>query len=162
MSTLLTSEAPPLTLHDDGSVRVAGTRFLLEVLVNAHVNRGWSAETIAAEYDTLSLADVYSSLGYYYRHRAEVEAYLARRDAEAEALKATILASQRPAPTRAELLKRRAFRVGERVPAGGLWRCAGGAEVALNGGEVFPDRADGGTASWEYVSEATGSPPAPS
>lgn len=100
MSLTLAAEAPPLTIHDDGSIRVAGTRFLLDVLIASHVNWGWSAEKIAAEYDTLQLADVYAVLAYYYRHRAEVEAYLARRDAEAADLRRQIEARQGPQPQR--------------------------------------------------------------
>lgn len=65
MSLTLAAEVPPLTIHDDGSIRVTGTRFLLDVLIASHVNWGWSAEKIAAEYDTLRLADVYAVLAYY-------------------------------------------------------------------------------------------------
>ena len=108
MELSLTLEPPPLTAHDDGSVRVGGSRVLLEVVIAAHTIWGWSAERIAREFDTTTLADIYGVLRYYHTHRAEVDAYLARRDAEGDAVKAKIEATQRPFPSRAELLARRA------------------------------------------------------
>jgi uncharacterized protein (DUF433 family) len=110
MALALTAELPPLTQDEDGSIRIGRSRVTLDVVINAQQHWGWSAERIAAEYETLNLADVYAALGYYLRHKDEVDAYLARREAEAEALKATILASQKPFPTKTELLARRAAR----------------------------------------------------
>ena len=46
---------------------------------------GVSPEEIAARYRTLTLEQVYATITYYLRHRPEVEAYLARWRAYAEA-----------------------------------------------------------------------------
>ena len=84
----------PLTIHDDavplrvdetGTVRVGKTRVILELVVHAFQD-GATPEQIVQDYDTLNLADVYAVIGYYLRHRDEVDAYLAERAAEAEEL----------------------------------------------------------------------------
>jgi uncharacterized protein (DUF433 family) len=106
MSLTLAAEAPPLTADEHGTVRVTGTRVMLELVVRAH-QRGMTPERIAERFDTLTLADVYAVVGYYLRHRAEVDEYLRRREAEADELRRRIEATQRPFPTRAELLARR-------------------------------------------------------
>ena len=59
-------------------MRVHGTRVTLETLVAAFVE-GATAEEIAQQYPSVSLADVYQVIGYYLRHSAELEPYLARR-----------------------------------------------------------------------------------
>ncbi|SRR5581483_2680270 len=110
MALSMVAEPPPLTQDEDGSIRIGRSRVTLDVVINAHRHWGWPAERIAAEYNTLDLADVYAVLGYYLRHKNEVDAYLGRREAEAEELKAKILATQPPGPTKAELLARKAAR----------------------------------------------------
>lgn len=159
MSVSLTAEPPPLTVDEHGRIRVAGTRVLLELVVG-DFRRGLSAEQIAERYDALDLADIYGALRYYLTHRAEVDAYIARREADAAALKDRITAAQRPFPSRDELLARRTFHTGERVPASGIWRRGGGpaAEVALAAGDTFPPASDGRTAAeWGYVARHMGS-----
>ena len=68
----LDPEPNPLVRDDAGRLMVAGTRVSLDILVAAF-KRGESPEAIHENYDTVSLADVYSVLGYYLHHRAEVE-----------------------------------------------------------------------------------------
>jgi uncharacterized protein (DUF433 family) len=46
---------------------------------------GHTPETITAQYPSLSLDDVYLAIGYYLRHRDEVETYLRQQESEAEA-----------------------------------------------------------------------------
>lgn len=74
----------PLETGRDGVVRVGGTRVTLDSVVDAF-QEGLTAEEILDEYPSLSLADVYAVIGYYLRHRGEVEEYIAaqqRRSAE--------------------------------------------------------------------------------
>ncbi len=73
-----TSEPVPLAIDRDGVARVGGTRVTLDILVAAF-REGATAEEIAQQYPTLRLADVYSVIGYYLRHRGEVEEYLRER-----------------------------------------------------------------------------------
>lgn len=58
---------------------VQGTRVPVETVVHAFRD-GATAEEIAQRYSSLSLADVYQVIGYYLRHRAEMDAYVVERD----------------------------------------------------------------------------------
>ncbi|MBO0697697.1 MAG: DUF433 domain-containing protein [Zavarzinella sp.] len=106
MSLTIAPEAPPLTMDEHGRIRVAGTRVFLELVVSAH-KRGLTPQQIAEQFDALTLADVYGAITYYLRHRPEVEAYLAEREARAQDVRERIEASQPPFPSKAELLARR-------------------------------------------------------
>ncbi len=78
MSLIIAEEPIPLAADADGVVRIGGTRVTLDTLVAAF-REGASAESIADQYPALSLADVYTAVGYYLRRQAEVDAYLQRR-----------------------------------------------------------------------------------
>ncbi len=82
MTLQLSVEPLPLKTDADGVVRVGGTRVTLDTVVEAFQD-GASPETIADEYPSLRLAEVYTVLGYYLRHQAEVLAYLEDRRAKA-------------------------------------------------------------------------------
>lgn len=106
MSLTLAAELPPLRADEHGSIRVGRTRVLLEQVVRAY-QAGQPPERIAERFDTLDLADVFGALTYYLRHRAEVEDYMARREAEAADVRARIERDLPPYPSKAELLSRR-------------------------------------------------------
>jgi uncharacterized protein (DUF433 family) len=76
----------PLRTDDDGVVRVGETRVTLDTVVGAFVE-GSAAEEIVLRYPSLALADVYAVLGYYLRHRADVEVYLQQRSAHAKVVR---------------------------------------------------------------------------
>jgi uncharacterized protein (DUF433 family) len=80
----ISPQDPPLKVWEDGSVRVGGTRLLLDIVVFAY-QQGDSPEEIAANYGPTPLVDIYGALSFYLRHQEEVDAYIAKRDAEAEA-----------------------------------------------------------------------------
>jgi uncharacterized protein (DUF433 family) len=82
MSLGLAAEPMPFTTDADGVVRIGGTRVTLDTLVAAFTD-GLTAEAIVEQYPPLSLGDVYTSLGYYLRHRNEVNAYLQTRRQQA-------------------------------------------------------------------------------
>jgi uncharacterized protein (DUF433 family) len=86
MTLILHADPPPLRLDESGTVRVGGSRVTLDILVQ-RFNQGDSPETLAQSFSTLPLADIYAALGYYLRHRAEVDAYLSQQEDEAEALR---------------------------------------------------------------------------
>jgi uncharacterized protein (DUF433 family) len=109
-------EPPPLRVDPGGAVRVGGGRVSLDVVVEQYEN-GMSPEDLVRAYDALALADVYAVIAYYLRHREAVRAYLARRAAEAAALRATIEA-ERPRVGRDELLARRRAAEAADAPAG--------------------------------------------
>ena len=77
-----TIERVPIHTDADGVVRVAGTRVTLDTIVAAF-DAGATAEEIAQQYSSVPLPDVYSVITYYLRHKAEVSAYLQRRQEEA-------------------------------------------------------------------------------
>ncbi len=75
-------EPAPLSTDAEGIVRIGGTRVTLDTLVAAF-REGATAETIAEQYPSLRLDQVYIVIGYYLRHQSEVDAYLQRRQQEA-------------------------------------------------------------------------------
>ena len=65
-------------------IRIKGTRVGIETVLDDYLN-GASPEEIAARYRTLTLEQVYATITYYLRHQEEINAYLARWRAYAEA-----------------------------------------------------------------------------
>lgn len=78
MPLVLTTDPIPLVTNADGVVRVGRTRVTLDTVVIAFLE-GATAEEIVEQYPSLQLSDVYSVIGYYLRHKAEVEAYFLER-----------------------------------------------------------------------------------
>jgi uncharacterized protein (DUF433 family) len=78
MARTLAMEPIPLMTGADGVMRLRGTRVPLETVVAAFAG-GATAEEIAQQYPSISLADVYQVIGYYLRHSSELEPYLAGR-----------------------------------------------------------------------------------
>ena len=107
----LAIQATPVPLRDepDGTVRVGGTRVLLDTVVSAF-RSGASAEQITEQYPDLELADVYAVIAYYLRNPASVDAYVSRRRQEADRLRSEIEARFDPKGVRDRLLARRAQR----------------------------------------------------
>jgi uncharacterized protein (DUF433 family) len=85
MSLVFERETPPFREDETGAVRVGNSRVLLEIAIRAFQD-GASPESIVYRYSTLSLSDVYNTIGYYLRHQDAVEAYLERREKLAESV----------------------------------------------------------------------------
>jgi uncharacterized protein (DUF433 family) len=66
MSLVLEPKTLPLPLREDesGAIRVGNSRVLLELVIQAFQD-GASPESIVRAYSTLSLSDVYLTVGYY-------------------------------------------------------------------------------------------------
>jgi phage terminase Nu1 subunit (DNA packaging protein) len=88
---------------------VGPSRVRLESVVFLY-NRGSSAEQIVGEFPTLELADVHAVIAYYLRHKADVDAYIQRREAEADKLREQVEALPQNAELREKLTARRAQR----------------------------------------------------
>jgi uncharacterized protein (DUF433 family) len=90
-----------LTQDNLGSVRLTGHRIGLLHLIQLY-NEGYSAEMLLAEYPSLSLALIHKVIAFYLENQAEMDAYVARCEAE--------IANQRAAgpaaPTVKELRQR--------------------------------------------------------
>lgn len=89
MEIVLQTEAPPLRRDSSGGWRVGNSRVLLELVIRAFED-GATPETIAQQYPTTTLADIYGVIAYYLRHRKEVDAYLAERERQAEEVRRQI------------------------------------------------------------------------
>lgn len=76
------AEPPPLYETEQGAVRVRGTRVSLDTVIHAH-NGGAAPEEIVRSYTTLTVRDVYAVITYYLDRRDAVDAYIARREDEA-------------------------------------------------------------------------------
>lgn len=61
-----------------GKPRIAGTRIRVMDIVVWHEKLGMSPDEIVSQYPSLTLADVYAALAYYFDHREEIEAEIAR------------------------------------------------------------------------------------
>ncbi len=70
-----------LSQDSKGFIHVAGHRIGLQHLV-FYYNEGYSAELLAAEYPTLSLAVIHKIIAFYLEHRPAVNQYIAGCDAE--------------------------------------------------------------------------------
>src|SRR5919108_5433049 len=99
-------ERVPIETDADGVIRVGGTRVTLDTLIAAF-DAGATAEEIAQQYDSVSLADVYSVIGYYLRHQSEVRAYLAERQKQAAEVREENERRFDPTGIRERLLARR-------------------------------------------------------
>jgi uncharacterized protein (DUF433 family) len=88
MSLVLEPKTLPLPLREDesGAIRVGNSRVLLELVIQAFQD-GASPESIVRAYSTLSLSDVYLTVGYYLQHPETIDAYLDRREQLAESVR---------------------------------------------------------------------------
>lgn len=102
MNIVLETEAPPLRQDAKGGLRVGDSRVLLEIVIRAFQD-GATPEAIAQRYPTTTLADVYSVIAYYLRHRVEIATYMEVRERQAVDIQVRIEEQQRDY---AELRKR--------------------------------------------------------
>ncbi|MEP7293821.1 MAG: DUF433 domain-containing protein, partial [Chloroflexota bacterium] len=84
--------SPPLTItvpirtDEHGSIRVGGTRVLLDVVIACY-HQNDTPERIQEGFPTLKLADIYAVITYYLENREWVDHYLQEREQEAETLR---------------------------------------------------------------------------
>ena len=69
------AQTVPLIQGEDGTIRIAGTRVTLDVLVK-QFQLGATAEQIHDSFPAASLKDIYGALYYYLAHTETVDAYL--------------------------------------------------------------------------------------
>jgi uncharacterized protein (DUF433 family) len=85
MVSLEETISTPLVVTELGTIRIKGSRVSLDSIVH-HFKLGATAEQIVQSFPSLSLGDIYSSIGYYLTHRPEIEEYLQRQETAADAL----------------------------------------------------------------------------
>jgi uncharacterized protein (DUF433 family) len=106
MRLAITVDPLPVRIDAHGVPRVGGTRIPIDRVIAAYKS-GATPEEIVDDFPTLQLADVYTIIGYYLRHRPEVDAYLCEREREAEEIRKEIEARFPPEGVRQRLLSRR-------------------------------------------------------
>ena len=89
----------PVWMDGHSDIYAGRSHVLLDTIIE-EFKAGTSPEDIALGYDTVQLADVYEVISYYLRFRDVVDAYLERREVEADALRQKIEGAQ---PSKAEL-----------------------------------------------------------
>lgn len=89
MLTLETTQTVPLTLTEEGTIRVTGSRVNLDSIIHQY-QQGASAEQIHESFPSLNLADIYAIISFYLNHRETVDDYLQQQAAKAEAIRQRI------------------------------------------------------------------------
>ena len=93
MSVMIQRDAPPLRQDSSGALRVGQSRVLLELVIRAFQD-GATPEAIVQRYPGTTLADVYTVIAYYLRHRETIEAYLEEREQQAEEVRQLVESRQ--------------------------------------------------------------------
>jgi uncharacterized protein (DUF433 family) len=101
MESFDTTQTAPLTLWEDGSIRIGSSRIPLDSLVHEFTN-GATAEQIQDDFPSLTLREIYDAISYYLDHQDRVEEYLLRREREAAHVRRKV-----EEPARAGALRRR-------------------------------------------------------
>ncbi|MBN9391313.1 MAG: DUF433 domain-containing protein [Chloroflexi bacterium] len=85
MTLAIENEITPLKMDKYGTIRVGDTRVTLDLVINAF-NEGALPQQIVKMYSALDLADTYYAIGYYLRHKAEIDAYIKEGEETADKL----------------------------------------------------------------------------
>ncbi len=88
-------------------IRIKGHRIGIDDIL-AYYREGYAAEEIAAQFDSLTLEQIYATITYYLHHRVEVDAYLARIEAIRE--KSQRNQDAQPLPSVAQWIRERRLR----------------------------------------------------
>lgn len=99
----------PFEADEAGGFKIKGTRIPIDNILLAY-QRGQTPEQIVQDFDVLRLTDVYATITYYLQNPEQVEAYLARRQAEEEVIKQEIIERFQLTGIRERLLARLAER----------------------------------------------------
>jgi uncharacterized protein (DUF433 family) len=105
MSLVIAAEPVPLAADADGVYRVAGTRVTLDTVVAAY-QEGATPEEIVDQYPSIKLDHVYAVIGYYLRHREEVDGYLSDRAKHAADVRSAVEKAWPPRGIRDRLMAR--------------------------------------------------------
>ena len=106
MDALETTQAVPLSLGEDGTIRISGSRVTLDSVVHQFKN-GATAEQIQDDFPSLPLRDIYGALAYYLQHTQAVEDYLRQQEHAAPQTRIQIESNQNTRALRERLRRRR-------------------------------------------------------
>lgn len=111
MTTLENSQAVPLTVWEDGSIRIAGSRVTLDSIVH-EFKLGATAEQVLHSFPSVTLREVYGAIFYYLNNTEAVEEYLRQRERGAEETRRFIESHLDTKSLRERILARRDQTVG--------------------------------------------------
>jgi len=103
----LEPENIPLQFDANGVIRVSGTRVSIDSLLYSFLD-GASPETIADQFTSVPLADVYLVVGFYLKNRDALDAYLQDQSLQEEQIQRETEKRFSPHGIRARLLARHA------------------------------------------------------
>lgn len=83
MTTLENSQAVPLTVWEDESIRIVGSRVTLDSIVH-EFKLGATAEQVLHSFPSVTLREVYGAIFYYLNNTEAVENYLRQREQGAD------------------------------------------------------------------------------
>ncbi len=86
---LETTQTIPLTMLDNGAIRITGTRVSLDSIIYDYKQRH-SAEQIHEDFPAVKLEHIYAVIWYYLQHQDEVDEYLKEQEAKAAQLRQEI------------------------------------------------------------------------
>ncbi len=79
----IATDPVPMTVDEDGMVRIAGTRITLDTVIACY-QQGDNPEVIVDGFPSLTLADVHAVIAYYLHHQEEVDRYIAQNEHDAD------------------------------------------------------------------------------
>ena len=106
MITVETTQAIPLTIWEDGSIRVTGSRVTLDSIVH-EFKLGATAEQVLHSFPSVSLREIYGAIFYYLNNTEDVEEYFRQREKGAEETRRFIESRMDTKALRARILARR-------------------------------------------------------
>jgi uncharacterized protein (DUF433 family) len=105
MTLTIALEPTPIETDACGIIRIAKTRVTLDTVVTAFLE-GCTPEEIKEQYPSLQLSDIYLVIGYYLRHRDEIQKYLVERQRQSSITQETTEQTFNPIGIRDRLLAR--------------------------------------------------------
>jgi len=111
MTTLDNSQTVPLTVWEDGSIRIEGSRVTLDSIVH-EFKLGATAEQVLHSFPSVTLREVYGAIFYYLNNTEAVEEYLCQREQRAEETREFIESRLDTRSLRERILARRGQLVG--------------------------------------------------
>ena len=107
MAALEITQTVPITLGEDGTFRIAGSRVTLDSVVH-QFKSGATAEQIQDDFPSLHLRNIYGVIAYYLEHSQAVEQYLQVQEQSAAQTRQEIESKQDTTGLRERLCQRRA------------------------------------------------------
>jgi len=110
IAQLETTMSVPLTLWEDGTIRITGSRVTLDCVID-EFKQGATAEQIQDAFPSLTPRQIYGAITYYLEHTEAVEEYLRCQEQAAEETRRFIESHQDTTRLRERIRERYAQRV---------------------------------------------------